>query len=48
MEFVTWKQQSKQLFRDGEGYLNTPEKHLTKTNLADNTLLFNIANMSYA
>lgn len=47
MEFFSWKKQSKQLFRDGEGYLNTLEKHLTKPSRFDNTLLFNIAIMSY-
>ena len=47
MEFFSWKKQSQQLCTNGEGYLNTLEKHLTKPGRFDNTLLFNIATMSY-
>lgn len=47
MEYFDWNNQRDLLFKDGIGYLNTLEKHLTKPSRFDNKLLFNLVVMSY-
>ncbi len=47
MDFISWEQQSAELFADAQGYLKTLERHLVKPSRFDNALLFNISIMCF-